>query len=143
MESSPIFEPIIALVIWTMLMWLWMYVTRVPAMGKADIDAGTMVGGTGGDLDAVLPAQVQWKAHNYNHLLAEPTLFYVVALMLAMLGAGDGLNLTLAWAYVGVRIVHSVFQATVNKVMIRFLLFVVSSIILIWLALNTAMIVTG
>lgn len=139
MEHSPILQPVIALVLWTMIMWLWMYVTRIPAMNKAEIDTANLVGGKGADLDAILPANVQWKAHNYNHLLAEPTLFYVVALTLAMIGAGAGMNATLAWVYVGIRVLHSLVQATINRVMIRFMLFALSSIVLIWLTINAAL----
>lgn len=140
MEHSAILQPVIALVLWTMVMWLWMYVTRIPAMNKAEIDTANLVGGKGADLDALLPANVQWKAHNYNHLLTEPTLFYAVALVLAMIGAGDGLNATLAWVYVGIRVLHSLVQATINRVMIRFMLFALSSIVLIWLTINAALI---
>ncbi|MEQ9663239.1 MAG: MAPEG family protein [Parasphingopyxis sp.] len=140
MGTNMILQPVIALVLWTMLIWLWMYVTRIPAMGKAKIDTANMVGGTGKDLDNALPAQVQWKAHNYNHLLDEPTLFYAVALSLALLGAGDGFNVTLAWAYVGLRVLHSLIQTTVNRVMFRFLVFALSSIVLIWLAINAALV---
>ena len=140
MGTNMILQPVIALVLWTMLIWLWMYVTRIPAMGKAKIDTTNMVGGTGKDLDNALPAQIQWKAHNYNHLLDEPTLFYAVALSLALLGAGDGFNVTLAWAYVGLRVLHSLIQTTVNRVMFRFLVFALSSIVLIWLAINAALV---
>jgi hypothetical protein len=140
MEHSAILQPVIALVLWTMIMWLWMYVTRIPAMNKAEIDTANLVGGKGADLDAILPANVQWKAHNYNHLLTEPTLFYAVALTLAMIGAGAGLNATLAWVYVGIRVLHSLVQATINRVMIRFMLFALSSVVLIWLAINAALI---
>ena len=142
MEHSAILQPVIALVLWTMVMWLWMYVTRIPAMNKAKIDTANLVGGKGADLDALLPANVQWKAHNYNHLLTEPTLFYAVVLVLAMIGAGDGLNATLAWVYVGIRVLHSLVQATINRVMIRFMLFALSSIVLIWLTVNAALILS-
>lgn len=141
MDHSPILQPVIALILWTMIMWLWMYVTRIPAMGKAKIDTANLVGGKGADLDALLPANVQWKAHNYNHLLTEPTLFYAVALTLAMVGGGVGLNATLAWVYVGIRVLHSLVQATVNRVMVRFMLFALSSILLVWLTINAALIV--
>ncbi len=75
MENSPILQPVVALILWTMLIWLWMYATRIPAMSKAKIDVSNLVGGVGNDLDELLPAETQWKAHNYNHLLPEPTLF--------------------------------------------------------------------
>lgn len=110
-HNSPILAPIVALLAWTMVMWLWMYVTRIPAMSVAKIDAKDAVGWTGGHLDEKLPPSVQWKAHNYNHLMDEPTIFYAVALVLALIGQGDGLNLFLAWSYVGLRIAHSLVQA--------------------------------
>ncbi|MGK4455696.1 MAPEG family protein, partial [Klebsiella pneumoniae] len=86
--------------------------------------------------EQILPPQVQWKAHNYNHLHEAPTVFYAVALTLAIVGAGDGANATIAWAYVVLRITHSIWQATVNKVMPRFILFAMSTLALIALVLH-------
>jgi hypothetical protein len=134
-----ILQPVVALAAWTMVMWLWMYATRIPAMGKAGIDAGKLTGHTGSALDAALPPQVQWKAHNYNHLHEAPTVFYAVALTLAVVGAGDGTNATLAWAYVALRVLHSLVQATVNKVTVRFAVFALSSLVLIALIVNAAL----
>lgn len=139
MIGTEILKPVVVLAAWTMLMWLWMYATRIPAMSAAKIDAGTLVGGTGKDLDGRLPEKVQWIAHNYNHLHEAPTVFYAVALVLAMIGQGDGINAQIAWAYVGLRVLHSLVQATVNRVMIRFALFALSSLALIALVLHAAM----
>ena len=133
-----ILGPVVVLAGWTMVMFLWMYATRIPAMQRAKVDPGSMVGGTGKDLDAVLDAKIQWKAHNYNHLHEAPTVFYAIALTLAMIGQGDNLNATIAWVYVGLRIAHSLVQATVNRVMVRFGLFVLSSIALIMLVVHAA-----
>ncbi|WP_299327522.1 MAPEG family protein [Parasphingopyxis sp.] len=137
--NSPILAPIIALAIWTMIMWLWMYATRIPAMSAAKVDftPGVYIND---DLKK-LPVKVQWQADNYNHLHEAPTVFYAVALTLALIGAGDGINLTLAWAYVGLRVVHSLWQSTVNIVPIRFLIFVASTAVLIWMIVNAALIV--
>ncbi len=140
--QSEILGPIVALAVWTMVMWLWMYVTRIPAMGKVEgLDVGNKVGGIGGDLDGVMPDKVQWVAHNYNHLLGEPTIFYAISFVLAITGTGDGLNATLAWVYVGLRILHSLIQALWNRVMARFMVFALSSIILIALTVHAAMVV--
>jgi hypothetical protein len=136
MVGMEILKPLVVLAGWTMVMWVWMYVTRIPAMGKAGIDSKGLVGGTGESLDKVLPPEVQWKAHNYNHLHEAPTVFYAVAIVLAIVGQGGGLNATLGWAYVGLRILHSLVQATVNRVMIRFLLFALSSLVLMALTLH-------
>ncbi|NBU84783.1 MAG: MAPEG family protein [Sphingomonadaceae bacterium] len=133
---AEIMQPIAALAAWTMVMWVWMYVTRIPAMSAAKIDADELVRQGGQSLDQLLPAKMQWKAHNYNHLHEAPTVFYAVALALALIGQGDGLNATLAWAYVGLRIVHSLVQSTINKVMVRFLIFALSSLVLMALTLH-------
>ena len=138
MDISLMLQPMVALILWTMLIWLWMYVTRIPAMNKANIDSANLVGAKGGDLDALLPPEVQWKAHNYNHLLAEPTLFYAICVILILAGQDYGLNLTIAWAYVGLRVLHSLVQVTVNRVMYRFLLFALSSLCIIALAIHAA-----
>ena len=133
---AEIMQPIAVLAAWTMVMWVWMYVTRIPAMTAAKVDADELVRQGGQSLDQLLPAKTQWKVHNYNHLHEAPTVFYAVALALALIGQGDGLNATLAWAYVGLRIVHSLVQATINKVMVRFLIFALSSLVLMALTLH-------
>lgn len=135
-----ILQPVVALAAWTMVMWLWMYATRIPAMSKApDLDASKLKGGTGKDLDGVLPDSVQWKAHNYNHLHEAPTVFYAVAITLAIIGQGDGLNALLGWIYMGLRVAHSLVQVTANVVMVRFVLFALSSLVLMALILHAAM----
>jgi len=137
--NSPILAAVIALVLWSVVMWLWMYATRIPAMNAAKIDYNREKYTT--DELKKLPLRVQWKADNYNHLFEQPTIFYAVALTLALVNAGDGLNLILAWSYVGLRILHSIFQATVNFVPVRFAIFVLSNIPLVWLAVNAALLV--
>ena len=138
MIQADILKPLAVLAMWTMVMWVWMYATRIPAINKLPkpTTPGADQGWTGAMLENVLPREVQWKAHNYNHLHEAPTVFYAVALALAMIGQGDGTNATIAWVYVGLRIVHSVFQATINKVMPRFILFALSSLALMALCLH-------
>lgn len=136
MIGMEILKPVAVLAAWTMVMWLWMYATRIPAMGQAGIDSKNLIGGTGKSLDEALPAKVQWIAHNYNHLHEAPTVFYAIALLLAIIGQGDGLNAQIAWGYVGLRIAHSLVQAISNRVIIRFALFVLSSLCLIALILH-------
>lgn len=133
-----ILKPLAVLAGWTMIMWIWMYATRIPAINKLpkSNEPGADQGWTGAMLEGLIPREVQWKAHNYNHLHEAPTVFYAVALALAMIGQDDGLNATLAWAYVALRIVHSIWQSTVNKVAVRFLLFSLSSLCLIALTLH-------
>ena len=137
-----ILRPVVALAGWTMVMWLWMYARRLPAIAQLPKSEapGADQGWTGAKLEDLLPREVQWAAHNYNHLHEAPTVFYAVALILALVGAGDGLNATLAWVYVGLRVVHSLWHATVNKVAQRFLLFTLSSLVLITLVVRAALV---
>lgn len=140
MIKAEILHPVAALAVWTMIMWVWMYVTRIPAMQKIEgLNPNTMVGGIGADLDKVMPGKVQWIAHNYNHLHEAPTVFYAVALLLAITGNGDGTNATIAWAYVFLRVAHSLVQALWNRVLVRFVLFALSSIALMMLVAHAYM----
>lgn len=139
META-LLKPLIVLAAWTMVMWAWMCATRLPAMTAAKLDPESLVKDGKKNLDDLLPPHVQWKAHNYNHLHEAPTIFYAVVLALAVMGASDSLNTALAWAYVGLRIVHSLVQATVNRVVLRFWIFVFSSLVLIVLVARAAMV---
>ena len=141
MKIAHILQPAVALMAWTMVMWLWMYVTRIPAMNAAKLDPDNLAKDPTKTLDDLLPASVQWKAHNYNHLHEAPTLFYAVCLVIAVAGAGNGTSATVARAYVALRVIHSLVQATVNKVMVRFILFSLSSIALMALIYHAAKIV--
>ena len=139
MTHNPLLGPVVALVAWTLVMMIWMYAVRFPAMRRKGISLKGRIGSKTGALDGVVEDQVQWKAHNYNHLLEQPTLFYAIALTLALLGQGGGANLWLAWTYVGLRVVHSLVQATVNIVKWRFLAFITASLVLLALTLHAGM----
>lgn len=141
MKTAAILQPAVALMIWTMVMWLWMYATRIPAMSAAKVDPDGLAQDPTKTLDDLLPASVQWKAHNYNHLHEAPTLFYAACLTLAVAGVGNGMSAQVAWAYVGLRVVHSLVQVTVNKVVLRFVLFSLSSVALMALIYHAARVV--
>lgn len=128
MPSKAILLPVVALVAWTFVVWAWMYATRIPAIRRARMKLDPHA--PRGEQMASLPAVVRWKADNYNHLMEQPTLFYAIGLTLSLLGRGDGLELTLAWTYVALRVVHSLWQATTNVIEVRFALFFVSSLVL-------------
>ena len=129
--------PAAALVVWTLVMLVWMARSRFPAMAEAGLDIGTLPpGGRGQDLEGVLPDRVNWKAHNYTHLLEQPTLFYAVVVMLAMMEPTLDLVVA-AWLYTALRIIHSVWQATVNAIGIRLHLFRASTLVLGYLAVRT------
>jgi hypothetical protein len=124
--------PVLALVVWTLVMWLWMYATRIPAMQKAQINPdearhpGTYVDR--------MPANVRSVADNYNHLHEQPTIFYALMFFAALTGGGDHVATYLAWAYVGLRVVHSFVQILSPKVALRFMMFALGSLTLFILA---------
>jgi hypothetical protein len=129
MQPSAILLPVLALVAWSCVMWLWMYATRLPAIGKAKIDFGDPKNQHADGLK-VLPTSVRRVADNYNHLMEMPTIFYAICFYAHLVGHGDGFNATLAWGYVALRIAHSLFQALVNFVPVRFVIFMLSSLCL-------------
>ena len=133
---SPIFAPATVLVLWSLVMLTWLALTRLPAMSAAGISLRTIVGQRGVNLEGLIPDRVNWKSHNYAHLMEQPTLFYATVLVLGIVGAGDGLNLQLAWGYVIVRIAHSIVQATWNRVTVRLALFALATVALLILAIN-------
>ena len=137
--QSPLFAPLIALVLWSFVMWAWLYATRIPAMRKHKVvfdphQPQSM-------FHAQLAAEVRWKADNYNNLMEQPTLFYAVVLTLAIIGEGNAVNVALAWAYVGIRVVHSLVQAMINVIIVRWALFMLGSVVLLVLTIRAAMVV--
>ncbi|HYW15238.1 MAG TPA: MAPEG family protein [Allosphingosinicella sp.] len=142
--DSPILAPVVALVAWTLLVMAWMMSTRFAAMKRKGISLKGRFGGRGGAaLEGVVDDDVMWKAHNYMHLMEQPTLFYAIALALAVGHAGGGSSAILAWAYVALRIAHSLVQATVNVITWRFILFALSSLALAGLTVQAIRMVSG
>jgi hypothetical protein len=133
MYEHGLIAPVVALVIWSLIMLVWLYATRIPAMGKAKLKPGAA---TKADIDALPVANV---AHNYNHLMEQPTLFYAICFALQLLGQTQDINIGLAWLYVVLRIVHSLVQATVNVIIVRWLIFMTASLVLVALTVHAAM----
>ena len=135
--QSAILAPAAVLALWTIIVLFWMTVTRIAAFSKAGIDLTKAdPGARYVEVEAQLPPAVNWKSHNYTHLLEQPTLFYGVVAVLALAGQGDGVNATLAWGYAILRIAHSLWQCLVNKVPVRFALFLLSTLLLLAMAIN-------
>ncbi len=126
-----ILTPVLALIVWTLVVWSIMYARRIPAMRAAGIapQAGQHPGAFN-----TLPTGVRAAADNHNHLHEQPTLFYALVVYSHLVGVADPLNIALAWAYVGVRVLHSLVQMSINVVVIRFSLFAVGTFILMAIA---------
>lgn len=127
LKLSGLLAPVVALNGWTFAMEVWMYATRLPVFTRLNIAGDNTL--TRSQIEEKTPAPVRWVADNYNHLLEQPTQFYAVALALAIIKAGqdETAEVKLAWAYVALRVVHSLIQATSNNITRRFTVFAVSS----------------
>jgi hypothetical protein len=137
--EAKMLAPAAVLVLWSLIMLFWTAWTRLGGMKKLGTDLKTAPpGGRGVNLEGVLPDSVQWKSHNYAHLMEQPTIFYPVVVILAMVGPHPH-DLSFAWAYVALRILHSLWQATVNTIPIRFTLFLLSTACLLVLAIHAFM----
>lgn len=136
MYANGMIAPVLALIGWTFVMWVWMYATRIPAMQKAQVDMAELTR-TGKKLE--LPAAVSRVADNYNHLHEQPTIFYALALTAQAAGATDATNIGLAWGYVTLRVIHSLVQATVNIIPLRFSIFTLGTFVLLALLIRTVL----
>jgi hypothetical protein len=137
--QAQMLAPAAVLVVWTLIVMLWIVPTRFGAIAKVDkSEFSGKKGARGQDLEGVIPDKANWPSHNHTHLHEQPTLFYAVVVILAIVGP-SALDMLLAWIYVGLRIVHSLWQILVNKVRLRFVLFLLSSFVLIALAIRAAM----
>ncbi len=131
MSETTIFQPVVALIGWTWVMWVWLYATRLPALRRLDgFSFRSAVGRAPSLSDQVLPTEAQRVARNYNHLHEQPTVFYALAVVIAYFGHGHGVNTAIAWVYVGLRIIHSLVQATSDRIILRLPLFFAASLCL-------------
>lgn len=140
-----ILAPAAALIVWSIIMLLWMAFTRFPAMakmrsskGKSGAVSSSKAGGRGQDLEGLIPDSVNWKSHNHTHLMEQPTLFYAVVVILAIVGPTQDMVIA-AWIYTLLRIAHSLWQALVNTIPIRLMLFLLSTFALAYLAVRALM----
>ena len=139
--TTDFLAPVLVLVCWTLVMWVWMYATRIPAMKEAGIDPQ----------DAAYPGTwahrlrpgVRSVADNYNHLHEQPTIFYALMFFAVLTGGADATTLGLAWGYVGLRVAHSLVQATFNRVIVRFSIFALATLTLMAIALREALRLLG
>lgn len=136
--QAQVLAPAAVLIVWSLIMLTWLATTRLPAIAKSGGLGAAKPGGRGADLEGVLDDRINWKSHNYTHLMEQPTIFYATVVILAITGAG-AIDVVLAWAYVAIRIVHSLWQATVNRIPVRFTLFFIATACLLVLAIRAVM----
>ena len=127
MLSTAILLPLFTLAGWTALVLLLIGFTRVRAGQRRQIVPDDFKYGE----SAAVPPQVSIPNRNYMNLLELPVLFYVVCVLLYVSAASTPLMLGLAWAYVALRVVHSLIHLTYNQVIHRLIVFVASNVTLL------------
>lgn len=138
-----IMAPLLALVVWTLIVLVWLYVRRIPAMRKAGIDPAKIKGSESfASLPPMNPKAV-WVADNYNHLHEQPTIFYALCIYSHLVGQVDAINIGLAWVYVAIRVAHTLIQVTTNYVPLRFAVFNLGSLMLMILAVRNVLWIFG
>ena len=141
--QAQILAPAAVLAAWSVIMLFWIAAVRLPAMKRLAGESGTRptarAGGRGQDLEGRIPDRAVWPAHNFTHLMEQPTIFYPAVIILAIMGAGAG-DVLAAWIYVALRILHSLWQSLINTIPVRMLLFFASTVALIWLVVRAVMV---
>jgi hypothetical protein len=132
MNQYPLLGPVVALVAWSLVMLVWLAAKRAAVIKDR---SKLTPGARGADMP---PGPHNWPAHNYMHLMEQPTLFYAIVLALVAMGEQEPINVALAWGYVALRIAHSIWQSTVNVVPVRFLLFALATLCLLGLTVHAA-----
>ena len=128
--------PVLALILWTFVMWVVMYKRRIPAMNAIHRNPQKFIEDP--ELWAKMPSSAVNAADNYNHLHEQPVIFYALMFYISLSQQSDNIFMYLAWAYVGIRIVHSLVQITTNKVMHRFTFFALGSLVLMIIGIRAA-----
>lgn len=130
MTPSPLLGPVVALVAWSLIVLTYLAIARFRGIKQAGLRVDPSRGGRGQDLEGVIDRRANWPAHNYAHLMEQPTIFYAIVFALVLMGFDHPINVTLAWAYVGLRVAHSIVQVFFNDLRVRFPLFLLATLCL-------------
>ena len=130
MNQIALLTPVFVLILWTFTIFLIMSYGRTRFMKDPQDAAHTK------DIKGTLPAWVERTGDNYNHLFEQPVAFYVVTLAIALINSVDPLMMQLAWAFVILRIIHSLVQLTFNLVLVRFMIFLIGWLIIAYMAIS-------
>jgi len=137
MDQSAIFGPVFATMLLTLVVWIYMYVRRIHFLTSSGIDSQDLA--VPGALAQISPASISNPSDNLKNLFEMPVLFYAVALILFATSQVDAIHVVAGWTFVVFRTLHSAVHCTFNRVMLRFSLYLVSSLAL-WLMLVRALI---
>jgi hypothetical protein len=136
MKQSAIFAPFFSMMFLTLVVWFYMYSRRIPFIQKSKMNPNLL---TPAELARISPPAVANPSDNLKNLLELPTLFYALALYLYITNNADSGYLVAAWIFVGFRILHSAVHCTINIVILRFWLYLISTLALWFMVIRAAM----
>lgn len=128
MNSLPLLGPALTLMGLTFIAQILLYLRRIPAMRAARMHpekAKDM------RILAELPNPARWAQGAYNHLFEQPVLFYGLIVFSVMVPIQDQTQIALAWTYVGLRVLHFLVYVSINRILVRFSIFTLSSLMLL------------
>lgn len=124
MEQTSIFGPVFAMMLLTIIVWAWMYAKRIPFINSLDLEPNQI---TPAELARRSPPSVANPSDNLKNLFEVPILFYAIASYLFVTQNVDAVYVGAAWVYFVLRALHSAVHCTVNIVMLRFVIYALSS----------------
>ena len=137
MQQTAIFGPFFAMMLLTLVVWVYMYVKRIAFIQGGQITPTDLA--VPGALAAMSPPEVSNPSDNFKNLFELPVLFYGLAVYLFATGQVDAAYVVAAWIFVAFRALHSGVHCTINIVMVRFYLYLLSALALWFMAIRAAL----
>jgi hypothetical protein len=125
MNQAAIFTPVFAMLLLTLIVWVYMYARRIPFITQNDFGPDEL---SPMEFARLSPPGVSNPSDNFKNLFEIPVLFYVLAGYLYVTNLVDTTYLVASWVFVAFRFMHSAVQCTVNIVMLRFCLYLISTL---------------
>ena len=133
--SDPIFAPFFAMILLTLVVWVYMYARRIPFIRRSALRDDQL---TPAELARISPPAVANPSDNLKNLFEIPTVFYVLVLFLHVTQSVDSVYLVAAWVFVGFRALHSLVHCTINIILLRFALYAISTLAVWFIAVRAA-----
>ena len=140
MDQAAIFQPFVATMLLTLVVWIYMYSRRLPFIFSSGLDPKQM---TPAELARRSPPQVSNPSDNLKNLFELPTVFYAVVLYLYVTQQVDAVYLAAAWCFFALRVLHSLVHCTFNLIPLRFTVYVVSAAALWFMVMRAAVAAFG
>jgi len=136
MPQTAIFSPFFAMMFLTLVVWLYMYVRRIHLIRSQKLDPQDL---STAALAELSPPAVSNPSDNLKNLFEIPVLFYALALYLFVSNQVDAVYVNAAWVFVAFRALHSAVHCTLNIVMLRFYLYLCSTLAVWFMAVRAAL----